>query len=114
MLHWACSRWLQPASAASLLEESDDAAVWSDVDLIGGRDFRETGHGHDVATDGDDEFRPGGKADFANRDDMMFGCALLIGIRRETVLRFGDADGKVAVTLVLKFLESIPDFLITD
>lgn len=39
-----------------------------DADFGGGGDFWEAGHGDNVAADGDDETRPGGDAEFIDRD----------------------------------------------
>src|SRR5207245_2900718 len=81
---------------------------------VGGWNFRQSGHCHDVAAYRDDEFGACRKPHFTDRYDMMFRSTLPIGIRCKAVLRFGDANGKVAVALVLQFSKAITNLLITD
>ena len=45
---------------------------------------------------------------------MMFRSAFPIGIGCKAILGLGDADGKMAVTLVLQLLEAIANLLIAD
>src|SRR5262245_26095285 len=96
------------------LEQPDDFAFGSDVDLVCGGDLRKAGHGHDVATNSDDEFGAGGESDFTDRHHVMFGRAFEVRISTETVLRFCDANGELSVTLLLELAEAITDFLVAD
>src|SRR5262249_16871433 len=103
-----------PTANIHKLEQPDDFAFGGDVDLVGGGNLRKARHGHDVATDGDNEFGAGGESDFTNRHNVVFGRAFEIRIGTETVLRFRDANGEVSVTLLLEFAEAITDFLVAD
>ena len=75
------------------LEEAGDDAVLVDVDALGSRDFRQTGHGHDITGEGDDEAGAGGDLQVADRDPEVFRCALLGRVIGEGVLGLGHADG---------------------
>src|SRR5207249_693829 len=56
----------ETAEADDCSEQPDNPAVRHDVDFVGGGNFGQAGHGHDVAANGDDEFGSGGKTDFSN------------------------------------------------
>ena len=77
-------------------------------------DLWQSGHGHDIAANGDNELGARREPDFANGDDVMFRSAFPIRIGCEAVLSLRDADGEMAVTLVLQFPEAIANFLIAD
>src|SRR5215831_1275551 len=96
------------------LEQTDDFAFGSDVDLVCSGNLRKAGHSHDVATNSDDEFGAGGESDFTDRHHVMFGRAFEVRISAETVLRFCDANGELSVTLLLELAEAITDFLVAD
>ena len=58
------------AATRPLSEQTDDLPLIVDIDLLGGRDFRQSGHGHDVAADHDDELGAGREPDLADVDHV--------------------------------------------
>ncbi len=92
-------------SEKSFLEEAGDDAVLIDVDALGGRDFRQAGHGHDVTGEGDDEAGAGGDFEVADRDAEIFRCALLGRVIGEGVLGLGHADRHLVEAELFELLE---------
>ena len=76
-------------------EQSDDTAVFCDVDAFCGGNLGKTGHGHDVAGQNDDEACACGDLDVADGDGEAFGCAEELLVIGEAVLRFCHANGKL-------------------
>ena len=73
------------------LEQSGDVAVFVHVDFFGGRYFRQTGHFHDAAADGDDEARAGRQGQAADGDGEAARTAQKFGVVAERILRFRHA-----------------------
>ena len=73
-------------------EKSADAAGLVHVDLLGGGDARQAGHGHDVAREHDHKASPGRDLDVLHGDGEALGRAGHRRIVGEAVLRLRDAD----------------------
>src|SRR3546814_17349340 len=95
--------------ATGPLEQPLGLAPAVDMDFMRGGIPGQAGHGHDLAADDDEEFGAGGEADLADRHDMDFRRDLEVGVGREAVLSFGDADRKTAVSGLLVDVEMIED-----
>jgi hypothetical protein len=50
-------QWEQDAAlGSSRLEQANDAAIWAEINRVCRRDLRQSGHGHDLTADRDNEF----------------------------------------------------------
>ncbi len=81
------------------LEEAFDPAVLVHVDLLGGGDLGQAGHGEDVPGQGHEEARPGGHLQVPHGDGEVLRRAQQLGVVGEAVLGLGHADGVVAIPL---------------
>ena len=61
-------------------EQTADDTVFVYVDLLGGGNLRQTGHGHDITGKRDDEAGAGGDLQIAHGDTEAAWCAELLGI----------------------------------
>src|SRR6516164_6790237 len=89
-------------SATLRLEQPGDAAVAVDVDVVRGRNLRQSRHGHDVATDHDHELRARGEPHLANVDHVVCRRAAQLRVGGEGILRLGDAYRVVTVAALLQ------------
>ena len=74
------------------LEQAGDFAVFVHVDLLGGGDPGQAGHGHDIPGEGDDEAGAGAHLQVANGDLKALGGPQQGGVVGEGVLGLGHAN----------------------
>ena len=77
-------------------KQAGDAAVVVDVDVFGGRDFRQAGHREHVARERDEKARPGGHGHAAHGHGEARGRAEQCRVVRQARLRLGDAHRQAA------------------
>ena len=81
-----------------LLEQPCNLTAIVHINLFSGRDFWETGHGHNVAGQHHDEACACGYTQIFDGDGEVLGSAEFGRIIREGILRFRHTDGTVAKT----------------
>lgn len=85
-----------------LSEQTGDIAVFVNVDVLCSGLLGKSGHGHDIAREGNDEACTCGYLDVSDGYGEALGSAELCSVVREAVLRLCNADGKLAVAERLK------------
>jgi len=74
--------------------DAGDRALIVDVNVVGGRAFRQAGHTENLSGDGDEESSTGCDLDLADGDDKVAGKPQEVRVIGEGLLGFSDADGK--------------------
>src|SRR5260370_380029 len=96
----------QLVNCPKFLEQPGDAAVFGQVDAVGGGDARQARHRHDLAAHRDDELGAGRQPDLAHREDMVVGRALGVGFGGKAVLGLGNAHPEIAEPGLLQLVEA--------
>ena len=97
----------------SFLKQTGNATIRIDMNVCRRWHPGQTRHGHDIAANDNQKFGTSRQPDLANRHRMTRRCATQVGVRRETVLRLGDADREVTIVL-LQGVDLIAHLLIGD
>lgn len=99
------SSWEEEDNRPSRLEETRDLAGLVDGDVKGRGALGEARHGHDRASEHDDELSTGGEANIGDVEGVARGSVDGGGVIGEGVLGLGNAHGEVAVSVLLELLE---------
>ena len=86
-------------------EQSGDLAVFVHIDLFSGGDLGQTGHGHDVPSEGHQEAGAGGHLYIPDCDSKTVRGAQKALVIREGILRLGHADGQIAAAQLGELLD---------